>query len=149
MTVITGNEATSIRNAFLDVFIDKRSDSYQSIIMQLQASGRMYYYGYLWDCLTRKNLEIVSYTGALNFLQRKNEFFLFWDNHPQSYFLARTPGWEYPKNSLFLLSGYELENILQRLPEDCYFFDDSLSWAIALTHEESKPGRRICYYITL
>jgi hypothetical protein len=36
-----------------------------------------------------------------------------------------------------------VEELLPTLPEDVYFFDDSLSWTVVLTHEDDGK-RRYC-----
>lgn len=147
MMVISGNDARILRNKFINTFVDKNSKWYHTLVEQVQESQGKYYYGYLWDSLFREHLEIVGMDFVINNLRNRNYIYVFWDNHPKSYFTYRNPNWEYPRNCLLRLSFPEWEGMKDLLPEDCYIFDDTMTWAIALTHEESSTGCSICYYL--
>lgn len=147
MMVITGDKALILRNRFIDRFVDKRSRWYHAILDQVRESHGKYYYGCLWDSLFRANLSIVPMDFVMNFLQKQESIYLFWDKHPEISFTWRSPNWSYPKNCVLKLSFSEWKEISDLLPEDCYLFDETLTWTIALTHEESSPGCRVCYYV--
>ena len=147
MLVISGDDAIVLRKKFIEKFVDKQSSWYHALLKQVRESKGKHYYGCLWDSLFRDNLEVVGFDYARNYLNKTDCFFLFWDNHPESYLIYRNPDWHYPPNSLLALSASEWESMNDLLPEDCYIFDNTLTWAIALTHEESSPGYRICYFL--
>lgn len=141
------NEAEFLRELFIVSFVDTESDYYQSRIQKKrQFSDGVCYTGYLWDCLKHK--KAVSLKYALEFLRmRQSYFYALWDIHSRDLILIHDY-WIYPKEAVLLMSADTVPDIINMLPEDCYFFDPSLSWAIALTHEETKPGRRLCFFIS-
>lgn len=144
MRILHGTEAQDIRNIFLSAFIDTASSYYQSNIANMaQFSDGICYTGYLWDCLIKK--ELVSYHNAVNWLEeRPGSVYILWDIH--SCDRIRIPDyWKYPKDSVLYINAAEIPTAIPTLPEDCYFFDESLSWALAFTHEERKPGKRLCF----
>ena len=147
VTVITGDEARVLKNMFIDRFVDKQSSWYHALLKQLQESQGKHYHGCLWDSLFRANLRVVPMDYVANHLRQYESVYLFWDNHPEICFTWRNPHWSYPKNCLLRLSFSQWEEMKDLLPEDCYLFDETLTWAVALTHEESSPGCRVCYYL--
>ena len=147
MHILLGETANDIRDIFLSTFIDMECSYYQERIANMvQFSDGMCYTGYLWDCLVKK--ERVSYQYAVNWIEASpGTIYILWDIH--SCERIRIPDyWKYPKNSVLSIKSAEIGTIISTLPEDCYFFDESLSWAFAFTHEESKPGRKLCYLST-
>lgn len=139
------SESAFLRNIFIQTFVDTACEYYQNSI---QSKSRFQdgecYTGYLWDCML--NCQQVSFNHAISLLQDSHSnLYVFWDIHSSKH-IPVTGYWKYPKEAVLLVSTDELPEILPTLPEDCYFFDNTLSWAIALTHEESKKGRRICYF---
>lgn len=149
MMVHTGIEADTLRRLFLSSFVDKKSTRYREILRQVYNSNGSHYSGYLWDCLFRDHLKVVTTDFVYSFLVGRNSIYVFWDNHPESYFSKTSLAREYSKDSMLNISASQLEAIIEQLPEDFYIFDDSLSWAIAFTHEELSHGTRICYYLTI
>lgn len=112
----------------------------------IQFSDGLRYTGYLWDCLFRR--ERVSYNYIMNQLEKSvNPIYVFWDIHSCDR-IRKKNYWKYPIDSVLCISPAEIQAVVQTLPEDCYFFDDSFSWAFALTHEELKPGKRLCYMVS-
>ena len=108
-----------------------------------QFSDGLRYTGYLWDCMLDR--EPVSCHYLISQLQAlTGPFYVFWDIHScDRIFIPNY--WKYPIDAVLRAAPDEIPDTLQTLPEDCYFFDDSLSWAMATTHEELKPGKRLCY----
>lgn len=142
--IVIEKEALFLRNAFIDAFIDQQSTFYTDRILKtFSEQESVCYRGYLWECM--KKPEVVSVTFVRYLLQTKtNPVYAMCDLHPQVYFPLN---WIYPKEVVFTFEAQDTDQMIAMLPEDCYFFDDTLSWAIALTHEESKPGRRSCIYM--
>lgn len=137
-------DAELLRNTFVLEFIDTGCRYYQETIaaMQMYSDG-LCYRGYLWDCM--KMRKQITFSHALALLEsRETPFYGFWDIHSQEQIFVENY-WHYPKNAILRITAGEIRKAVQTFPEDCYFFDDSLSWAVALTHEESKPGKRICF----
>ena len=149
MMVLAGIEANTLRQSFLTSFVDKKSMWYKEILKQVHETNGGHYLGYLWDCLFRDNLKVVSMDFVYSFIRERNSIYVFWDNHPRSYFPRTSIARDHTKDSLLKISAEELGTIINQLPEDSYLFDDSLSWAIALTHEELSSGCRICYYLKI
>lgn len=144
MTILTPMDADFIRDAFLLEFADTDCDYYrENIATMCMYSDGLCYLGYLWDCM--KLWEQITFAHALAILEScESPFYVFWDIHSQEKVPVENY-WIYPKNAVLSITAQEIRECVDDFPEDCYFFDDSLTWAIALTHEESKPGRRICY----
>ena len=147
MNILSRGEAADIRQLFIDTFVDTTCNYFQNYILQMKSfSDGLRYTGYLWDCMIRR--ERVSYYFMQSTLEmHSGNFYVFWDIHPRDRILIKNY-WKYPIDAVLCLAPKELPDVLQTLPEDCYFFDDSLSWAFASTHEELKPGKRICYMTT-
>lgn len=141
-------ESSFLREAYIDTFVDRTSDYYKSKIEKtLVFSDGICYTGYLWDCLYVHNR--VSFTYVKHFLQnRVDPVYIFWDIHSSD--LIHIKGyWKYPKDVVLIVSPSDILDVIPTLPEDCYFFDDSLTWTIALTHEEINYKRRICYFMQI
>lgn len=147
MRILSGAAANDIRDVFLSTFIDMECSYYKDrIANMMQFSDGMCYTGYLWDCMINK--ERVSRQYAVNMMEASlGTIYILWDIHSRE--RIRIPDyWKYPKSSVLCINSAEICATISTLPEDCYFFDESLSWAFALTHEESKPGKKLCYLST-
>lgn len=140
------NDPNILRDAFIDAFVDQESVFYKDrIVISLQDSESSCYRGYLWECF--KTYDVVSITWVLHKLSMScDPVYAMCDLHPEEYFPV---GWDYPRDVVFSFDAKNTEKMISVLPEDCYFFDDSLRWAIALTHEEIKPGKRSCIFVNL
>lgn len=138
--ITTEQNPEVFRECFIEAFVDQHSPFYtERILKPVPCSDGVCYYGYLWDCM--KSWELVSLTFATHYINTQTGMIhAMCDLHPPSYF-PRNRQWA--RNTVFTFPASDLEKMIEILPEDCYFFDDSFSWAIALTHEESKPGRRL------
>lgn len=147
MHLLSGVDANNIRQIFIYTFVDTTCDYFQSRIKHMtKFSDGLRYTGYLWDCMIRR--ERVSYNYIISQLEtHSNPIYIFWDIHSHDRIKIENY-WKYPIDSVLYLHPTEIHNIIQTLPEDCYFFDDSLSWAFASTHEELKPGKRLCYMVS-
>ena len=142
MRMILGKRADTIRTRFTDAFADKQNEYYKTAVREKRLfSDGLCYIGYLWDCM--KNREIVSERAALERASQAEKTLVMWDLNSKD--MIPVPNyWKYPKTAVLELSGSEIESILPTLPEDVYFFDESFTWAVALTHEYSDKGRRYC-----
>lgn len=144
---ILDSESAFLREAFVDTFVDTTCAYYKERIQttHIFPDGPCYT-GYLWDCMPKQH--VVSQNHIMHILQSKTtDIYVLWDIHSSSRIFIKDY-WKYPKNAVLSLSPGEVEEILDTLPEDCYFFDDTLTWAAVLTHEEIKPGRRFCIYVS-
>ena len=139
-------DAAFLREVFVESFVDTQSTYYQKRIQTVFSfDDGICYTGYLWDCLA--NRKIVSHNFLLNFLQdRTNAIYALWDIHSKERILQDNY-WQYPKHTVISFFPHEVINVISTLPDDCYFFDNTLSWAAAITHEEIKNGRRLCFLV--
>lgn len=144
MQILSEQESADIRELFLLTFIDTEGAYYNSQILNLKhCSDGDCYCGYLWDCL--KTRERISFEFAVSFLEAKTkEIYALWDIHSCD-FIKIPNYWHFSQNRVLTLHPDRLKTVLLQLPEDCYFFDESFSWAVSLTHEEIKRQKRICY----
>lgn len=144
MQMLLGKEAEEIRELFVYTFVDTESDYYLSQIKTtVRFSDGERYTGYLWDCLKTRNR--VSYQYIMSELSNRIlPFYVLWDIHSCERDMS-VNNCKYPIDAVLLADASELNDLLVTLSEDCYFFDASLSWAFAVTHEELKLGRRLCY----
>lgn len=143
--LLTDAEAEFIRNIFLEYFIDTNSVYYQHHIQQrVLFSDGWCYTGYLWECI--RNKMTVSCRYILEHIAtQKKSIYILWDIHSKERILAHDY-WNFPKTAALKVDASNVECIIDELPEDCYFFDETLSWVAAFTHEELKPGKRMCFY---
>ena len=143
--ILTNADAEYIRNVFLESFIDVNSVYYQNYIHQrILFSDGWCYTGYLWDCILNKTVVSVRY--ILEHIKMQNSpIYILWDIHSNERIMIRDY-WKYPKTAVLKVDADYVESVIDELPEDCYFFDETLSWVAAFTHEELKPGKRMCFY---
>lgn len=145
MQLLCATQARELREIFIGTFIDTTGDFYISRIQKrILCSDGLCYTGYLWDVLLHRRQVSAPYV-IHRLTENQSPVYAFWDIHSRDQILIPNY-WKYLKDAVLQLAPTEIEGILPTLPEDCYFFDASLSWAAALTHEESKPGKRICFF---
>lgn len=144
MQILSEKESMAIRELFILAFIDTKSAYYNNQILNMKkCSDGECYIGYLWDCLITKHR--ISYQFAVSFLESQHkEIYVLWDVNSCD-FIKIPNYWHFPKKQGLTLCAEDLKEVLPQLPEDCYFFDESFSWVVSLTHEEIKPQKRICY----
>lgn len=141
MNLLQSMHASVLREKFIQSFIDQTSAYYIERISNPEFSlEESSYYGYLWECYA--NCEIKVEQECIQLLQEKKQFYVLWDIHPDV--SRESDYWKYPKNSVLSLNVQEYLEICNALPEDIYFFDDSFSWSIALTHETDLGNERWC-----
>lgn len=143
--ILTGADAECIRNIFLESFIDVNSDYYQHYIQQrVLFSDGWCYSGYLWECIRDK--KTVSCRYILEHIKmQEGPIYILWDIHSSERIFVHDY-WKYPKTAVLKTDARNIECIIDELPEDCYFFDETLSWIAAFTHEELKPRKRMCFF---
>lgn len=121
MNILSRGEAADIRQLFIDTFVDTTCNYFQNYILQMKSfSDGLRYTGYLWDCMIRR--ERVSYYFMQSTLEmHSGNFYVFWDIHSRDRILIKNY-WKYPIDAVLCLAPKELPDVLQTLPEDCYFF---------------------------
>ena len=145
--IIEGEEADYLRTEYLTTFIDKESEHYRQYIgTRTQFEDGEAYTGYLWDCFKTKRL--IAEATAKKHMERSGQILIMWDIHSKErIFIPHY--WKFPKSALLELPAKSFETMLPSLPEDIYVFDFNFTWTFALTHEELKPGKRLCLHIGL
>ena len=143
--ILAGVEAEYMRNIFLASFIDVNSKYYRHYIERKALfSDGWCYTGYLWECI--QNKKTVSNKYILEHINmQKGPIYILWDIHSSERIVIHDY-WKYPKEAVLKVDANNIESIIDELPEDCYFFDQTLSWIAAFTHEEIKPGKRMCFF---
>ncbi len=143
--VIQGDEADILRQMYISSFVMTKSAYYHQYIETIyNDDDGPFYTGYLWDTL--KQWKRISLFTAKDYIEtRTQDIYVFWDIHSATRIFI-PEYWKYPKNAVLKIPAQAFEALLDTLPEDIYIFDDSLSWSVIFTHEELKPGRRICLY---
>lgn len=144
VNLLLGAEAAELRKLYIYTFIETKCDYYKRNIEQcdLYPDGS-YYVGYLWDCI--RNRSIISAYQCEDYLQKiRGDIYVFWDLHSSHHILI-PDYWKYPRSAVLRLNVATFFNIQHQLPEDIYVFDESLSWTISFTHEETKSGCRMCF----
>lgn len=144
--VTISSESAFLREVFIESFVNKTSNCYKTTIEQKHLfSDGLCYTGYLWDCLITHTR--VSLNFSQHFLQNRGDLiYVFWDIHSKD-LIHIDDYWKYPKDAVLIVAPHDIIDVIPTLPDDCYFFDQTLSWAIALTHEELNYKKRLCYYI--
>lgn len=144
MQIIEGNEYLTVKELFLEQFINQESSHYKEYILnKRQYSDGLFQTGYFWDFLKEHNRKTENY--CFNVLLNKEQFYVLWDALSSEH-ITIPNYYQYPREAGLILSSQEFLELANTLPEDVYFFDDSLIWCVALTHEDDGK-RRLCYTI--
>ncbi len=139
--ILTPVESALLRQAYLDRFVDTKSDHYAKYVATTRAfSDGIHYEGHIWDCLQKPKR--ITFEQFSQTIMRFNEVYVFADDHSRERVVG-APLWPYAPLSIarFQLNG--LLTVLPTLPEDIYLFDTSVSWTLVLTHEYDDQ-ERIC-----
>jgi hypothetical protein len=133
VTLIRGERAESLRQHYIDCFVNTESRYFQErIATRTMFKDELLYTGYLWDCLKRP--ERITEEQLLAELRTHGAVYVFWDLqsseqiHVENY-------WKFPKESVLQLDARDLEAGFEYLPEDLYIFDDRMDWSLIPTHE--------------
>ena len=139
--VLQNEEARVLRQAYLDRFVDTRSEFYREhVATRCKYSDGLRYDGYIWDCL--KNATPITYAEFCGVVQGLARVVAMADDHSRDKVIG-PPLWPYPPYSVVSLSGDLLLQLMPALPEDIYVFDRTVSWTLVLTHEHDGQ-ERIC-----
>ena len=142
MKIVEKDFAEELRARYMSKYIDTSSDAYKERIAKLyKMSDGICYIGYMWDCF--KNYIITDEKKCLEFLTQKNEYMVLWDINSRDY-IKICDYWKYSKDTVISLRSNELAEVLSTLPEDIYFFDETFTWTVVLTHETTEKGKRSC-----
>ena len=99
------------------------------------------YDAYLWDCL--KNPCVKTEKDCMNLLKSYENFYAFWDIHSCEKIVIPNY-WKFPKSAVVNLTYLDFSARIDDFPEDIYFFDETYSWSVVLTHEYITK-ERFCY----
>lgn len=99
------------------------------------------YDAYLWDSL--KNACVKTEKDCMNLLKSYRTFYAFWDMHSCEKIVIPNY-WKFPKSAVVNMTYDDFINHIGDFPEDIYFFDETYSWSIILTHEYIAE-ERFCY----
>ena len=144
MQILEGNEYSTIRDLFIEQFVDQNSNFYlEHIKKKHNFSDGLFQTGYLWDCLKEHHKKTEKY--CMDILSSKSEFYVVWDVLSSEH--VYIPNYyKYPTESCLKLSFQEYLEKADTFPEDIYLFDDTLTWCVILTHEDDGK-RRYCLSI--
>ena len=144
MQIIEGTEYLAIKELFVEQFVDQSSSFFvERIKNKHRFSDGLFQTGYFWDCLKEYDRKTEKY--CIEILSSKREFYVIWDILSSEQ--IRIPNYyKYPTESCLKLSFQEYLERADTFPEDIYFFDDTLTWCVILTHEDDGK-RRYCLSI--
>ena len=144
MQIIEGTEYSAIKELFVEQFIDQSSRFYlERIKNKHRFSDGLFQTGYFWDCLKEYNRKTEKH--CIDILSSKYEFYVLWDILSSEQILIPND-YQDPTESCLKLSFQEYLERAGTFPEDIYFFDDTLTWCVILTHEDDGK-RRYCLSI--
>ena len=144
--VMRGEKAEEVRQAYIERFVDTKSEGFQRYIaVRVPFEDGLYYTGYLWDCL--KHSELITEDQLLADLSLRKAVQVLWDLHSAERILIEDY-WKFPRDAILRLDARDLASGLTYLPEDIYIFDDSLGWSLILTHEYLDGQSRYCLKAT-
>jgi len=139
--ILTPEDSTFWRNSYIEAFIDTTCEYYHHrIATRRKFTDGIHYTGYLWNCLrspTRITIERFQHEVAWY-----PEVMVMADDHSRDQ-VPGAPLWPYPPFSVARFTPELLSASLDKLPEDIYVFDSTMSWTLILTHEHDNK-RRIC-----
>lgn len=166
--IIPAKTAYTIRERFIDLYVDTTCENYVKFIKPVKAADVIYGYGlrvsFLYDCLKVGSYYVERFHKAVDCLRQfdKHQVFVMWDIRPKEHIYPDSyPTIQYPYTKYFLsdtvlqMEADDVAEILlhdvglhpkkQYWGEDLYIMDDSLSWYIAFTHNEMASGENACY----
>ena len=142
MNILTGVNANKYRENYINAFVNKNSEIYLNHICVLNKYIDGYCYdAYLWDCL--KNPCVKTEKDCMNLLKSYENFYAFWDIHSCEKIVIPNY-WKFPKSAVVNLTYLDFSARIDDFPEDIYFFDETYSWSVVLTHEYIAK-ERFCY----
>ena len=141
MKNLQGEIFTTLKARYEQAFVNRESECYKECILtKRRFSDGEFATAYLWDCMENTRKQSLQY--CLELLRRQENVYVLWDVFSKEQ--VWIPNYyKYPAESCLLNPGSMVEELLPALPEDVYFFDDSLSWTVVLTHEDDGK-RRYC-----
>lgn len=145
VTVLLASQANSIRQRYIDRFVDTDSEHYQRYIATTEHfSDGEFYTGYLWDTLKRK--VIVSEQAIPTMIGADQRVYVLWDLHSSDRILI--PGyWRFPREAVLEIKYADMILGSIHLPEDLYVFAEHLDISVVLTHETQLDNSRICFEV--
>jgi hypothetical protein len=81
-----------------------------------------------------RSRKFIDVPTALAYLDAKGSVYVFWDLHSGD-LIRIEEYWKFPRNAVLRMDSGTFRAGYNWLPEDVYVCDDSMEWAIALTHE--------------
>ena len=169
--VLPKEKSASLRNRFIDEFVDVNAENYIKYIKPLKADDVWEGYGhcmyFLWCCLKNKKLSSLSAIKAHLSSLGDKEIYVMFDIYPKEHILP--DGYDsiypphtklFPSDSVLKMNADEFLKVItndlennesdvynQFFGEDFYAFDESFKWYIATTHEflDDEGTQRICY----
>ena len=138
--VMDDSQANTLRNKYIEKFINTNHPYYKEHIQHIQKFSDGYcYIGYLWDVLISSKVIEFDYFKNLVFI---NDVYIFWDIHTKDRIFIEDY-WKFKKNDVLKLNYNILLDNLKYLPEDIYIFDETFDWTLILTHEDNHFNKRL------
>ncbi len=142
MNILTGVKANKYRENYINAFVNKNSEIYLNHICVLNKYIDGYCYdAYLWDSL--KNPCVKTEKDCMKLLKSYENLYAFWDIHSCEKIVIPNY-WKFPKSAVVNLTYLDFLAHINDFPEDIYFFDETYSWSVVLTHEYIAK-ERFCY----
>lgn len=137
--ILETNKSYSLRNRYINKFIDTSSEEYDKNINTLNRySDGKCYDGYLWDYINNPTVIDIEYINKYS--NKLNQVLVLWDIHTEERILVKDY-WKFDKDSVIKLNFKVLLSNLSYLPEDIYIFDERFDWTFVLTHEYIDNSR--------
>jgi hypothetical protein len=126
------DDADVVRHRFVAERVDMgKAKAKEHLRLEARPDGPAYR-GYLWDFLAGS--EVITEDQIWRRVEAVPHLLAMWDLHSKD--RVWTPNhFKFPKGTVLRAGPATLRRGLEYLPEDLYLFDDSCSWAGALTHE--------------
>lgn len=134
-------ESQRLRDDFISKFVDVNGEYFKmNILSQKQYVDGICYDGYLWDCLSECTVINENYIKILS--NGFEKVFVMWDIHSCEK-IGISDYWRFGKNSILSGRFHTFLEGEKYLPEDIYFFDETMTWCLIKTHEDYY-GERYC-----
>lgn len=137
--ILSPEESTRWRRAFIDAFVDVKSDYFRTYLAPRPCSDGDHYIGYLWDCLRSRTR--ISSRELRERVGTYSNVFVMADDHSRDHKI-NTLMWPYAPRSVASFQSKHLVHGFKSLPDDLYIFDSSLSWTLVLTHESDDNTKK-------
>jgi hypothetical protein len=136
--VLLGEDATRIRDRFINEFVDVDAEWYKTHIATLKRyHDGDFYSGYLWEVVS--DYTRISEDQAAALALDLGASYALWDLHSAEKIVV-PEYWKFPRESVLQGKASDIYEARALLPKDLYIFQENCEDCLILTHEDEPDG---------